>query len=154
MARHAREIAQVAEEARQVMDQLRQGSGDLVRTLTLVRGDGPEQTHVHARLPEEASALLIDILGFLARGQTVELIAGDAELTTQKAADLLGVSRPFLISRLLDTGRIPHRRTGGHRRIAFADVVQYRAERDAEARAAVDELTQLAQEMGLGYDKV
>jgi excisionase family DNA binding protein len=69
----------------------------------------------------------------------------------QEAADILHVSRPFLV-KLLEEGQIPYFRTGTHRRIHFQDVMAYKVRRDAERREALDELTRLGQEMGL-YDE-
>jgi len=81
-------------------------------------------------------------------GNAVRLIPHHAELTTGEAAELLNVSRPFVV-RLLDEGQIPSHRVGTHRRVMFKDVMTHKAEHRRARRAALDELTRLDQELGL-----
>jgi excisionase family DNA binding protein len=99
-------------------------------------------------VPREAAVLLAKVLGFLARGEGVNVIPDTAELTTQQAAEFLNVSRPYLI-KLLETGEIPFRLVGTHRRVRFRDLSEYKSRDDLDRRRAADELTQLSQELGL-----
>jgi len=103
-----------------------------------------------AELPKSVVDILRQAAHALARRKIVTIISLNRELTTQQAADLLGVSRPYLI-RLLDQGAIPYTKTGTHRRIAFDDVMRYKAARDAERKQALAELIRLNEELGL-YD--
>ncbi|HTK11304.1 MAG TPA: helix-turn-helix domain-containing protein [Ktedonobacteraceae bacterium] len=68
-----------------------------------------------------------------------------------EAANLLNVSRPFLI-KLLDQGTIPGIKVGTHRRIRYSDLQAYKKLRDAGQRKSLAELTQLSQDLGL-YDE-
>ena len=101
-------------------------------------------------LPAPAVQLLLDMLSEMARGNTVLLVPFQAELTTQQAADLLNVSRPFLIQ-LLEEKKIPYHKVGSHRRIYAEDVLGYKRAIDRERRKVLDELAQEAQELGMGY---
>jgi excisionase family DNA binding protein len=118
----------------------------LNRKLNVRIGETDEQIE----LPATAVRLLIDILSAMAEGNAVTLIPIHAELTTQQAADLLGVSRPFLVKQL-EEGLIPHRRIGTHRRILFSDLMKYKHEIDRRRTEALDELTKQAQELDMGY---
>lgn len=99
-------------------------------------------------LPREAVSLLAFILAQAADGRGVTVIPSHAELTTQQAADMLNVSRPYLI-KLLEAGEIPYRLVGKHRRITYEDLQEYKRRDDARRRAAADQLAELGQELGI-----
>jgi excisionase family DNA binding protein len=92
--------------------------------------------------------MFAQILALLASGQGVQVMPDAAELTTQQAADLLNVSRPYLIG-LLEAGEIPYRMVGTHRRIRFEDLREYKRRDDLKRRQAADALTNLSEELGL-----
>lgn len=100
-------------------------------------------------LPAPLYRALRQIVPLLARGAAIGLVPINAEVTTQEAADLLNVSRPYLI-KLLDEGRLPHRKVGTHRRILFRDLMAYKRRQDEQHRAALARMTALADEFG--YD--
>jgi excisionase family DNA binding protein len=102
-------------------------------------------------IPTSAIRLLVDILAELGEGNAVKVIPIHAELTTQEAADLLNVSRPHVV-KLLETNALKGHKTGKHRRILFADLMEYKNKRLAESEAAMDELTQQAQQLKMGYE--
>lgn len=105
--------------------------------------DGPEIVTV----PRVAVDLLIRVLANLAAGQGVTLVPAHAELTTQQAADILNVSRPYLI-KLLDDNKIEYRIVGTHRRIKASSLMDYKRRDDAARRHAADELAAMTREMG------
>jgi len=99
-------------------------------------------------VPREAAELLARVLAHMAAGEGVTVLPAHAELTTQQAADILNVSRPYLI-KLLDCGAIDYRLVGKHRRIRLDSLMDYVREDDRKRRQAADELSSLTQEMGL-----
>lgn len=110
------------------------------------KGKGQEQVS----LPTSALRLLVDILAQMAEGNAVTLIPSHAELTTQEAADLLNVSRPFFVS-LLEENKIPYRKVGTRRRILAKDVLDYKSKIDKARLKTLEKLTAQAQELDMGY---
>ena len=102
-------------------------------------------------LPAGALPVLKIILEAMAAGHGMTLIPQHAELTTMESADILNVSRPYLI-KLLEAGEISFRKVGRHRRIRMEDLMFYMEESDRKSRAAMDELVALSEELGL-YDE-
>ena len=119
----------------------------------------PEQDELHVMVPETgpADALVIPrplvemfgiVLAALAQGNGVQVTPLHAELTTFEAAEMLGVSRPYLI-KLLDAEKIPYRRVGRHRRIRLEDLVRYKRLDDSQRAEVLDELSRLGQELDI-----
>ncbi len=99
-------------------------------------------------VPRSALAALARVLESFAHGEGVTVVPAHAELTTQQAADVLNVSRPFLIG-LLDAGHIDYRTVGRHRRVKAASLIRYLREDDARHAAAADALAAEAHALGL-----
>ena len=102
------------------------------------------------QIPLTALMLLQRILTEMAAGNSVALYPLHSELTTQEAAELLGVSRPYLTG-LLNRKEIPCRKVGTHRRVLCEDLMKYKKEVDQQRSVALDELVAQAQELDMGY---
>jgi excisionase family DNA binding protein len=113
----------------------------------LVSSSGEE-----VELSESVFHLLHQLVHDLAQGNTVMVVPGRRELTTQEAADLLNVSRQYLVE-VLKAGGIPFTLVGTHRRIHFDDLMEYKSKRDAKCREGLSLLTKKSQELGL-YGKL
>ena len=105
---------------------------------------------VSLRVTPELENLLRQILESLAYGIPVRVVPLEAELTTGEAADILGVSRPYLV-RLLEEGAIPYHKVGTHRRIRAKDLLDYLERSRQQGKDLLDRLTAEAQELGLGF---
>ena len=101
-------------------------------------------------IPSDLVDALLLIVQQLKTGHGVSIAALRAEITTAEAAELLNVSRPFVI-KLLESGVMPFRKVGTHRRVRLVDVLEYRDRQDAVASAALDEMVRQAEKHGL-YD--
>lgn len=135
-----------------------QAAASAAKGLRHVLTNGAQQVEISARaddeatveVPREAFKLFLRILAEMANGNAVTIVPLHAELTTQQAADLLNVSRPFLVG-LLDEGVISHRMVGNRRRVRAEDVLSYKHKDERERGDVLDELARDAQELGLGY---
>ncbi|MGA3988756.1 helix-turn-helix domain-containing protein [Ralstonia nicotianae] len=130
------------------------------RTLAAVLATGAAVRQVDIRdssgrvrsvqMPAAALQLLQDVLDQIEKGCAVSVVPVHAELTTQEAAQMLGVSRPFLVQ-MLEKGDIPFHKIGTHRRVRYRDVVDYKKRLDAQRREALEALTEQAQALDMGY---
>ena len=101
-------------------------------------------------VPKMALELLRDLLSEMAQGNAVTVVPRHAELTTQEAANLLNVSRPFFVA-LLESTDIPFRQIGTQRRVRDEDLLAYQQERSTRSQSALDELTKQAHDLDMGY---
>ena len=99
-------------------------------------------------IPESLYEVLRRGVAVLKTGEAVEVVSSGSELTTQQAADLLNVSRPFLI-KLLERGDIAYRLSGTHRRIGLRELLRYRSQRSAMRLRALNELAREADDLGI-----
>lgn len=128
--------------------------GSIERALS---GQGDGQAHLigpdgdRSDLPPSLFAVLRRAVHELRLGNGVAILPVGAELTTREAAELLNVSRPFLI-KLLEGRKIPFRLVGAHRRVRVSDLLRYKARQDRERREVLKELAEEAEEFGF-YDE-
>ena len=117
-----------------------------IGTPALIAADGEPLS-----LPDTVYRLLKEIVRNMRLGRAIVLVPENQQLTTQRAADLLGVSRPHLI-KLVEAGVLPYHKAGSHRRIFLKDLLAYQKRRDEERKAALDRISKEAFESGL-YDR-
>ena len=106
--------------------------------------------HQQQSIPSPVRDVLIRILTHMEEGQAITIIPASHELTSQDAADLLGVSRQYMV-RLLEGGKLAFHRAGTHRRIYLQDLMAYKKERDRQRREALDQMAREEVEAGT-YD--
>lgn len=109
----------------------------------LVNADG-----TRLEVPGPVFDALVQVATAMARGQGVTVMPLNTLLTTQEAADLLGISRPTMV-RLLEDGELPHEQRGRHRRILLADLLDYQQQMRQERREALERMAHEGQESGL-----
>ena len=139
--------AEAAEAARSLAPLLRKKRGASEHVTVVAEGGGDEARVV---VPRAAFELFVRILGEMANGNAVTIVPVHAELTTQQAAELLNVSRPYMVT-LLEDGKMPFRMVGTRRRVRFEDLVRFKQQDEADREKVVDELTAEAQRLGLDY---
>ena len=103
-------------------------------------------------LPPSVYAVLMNVLDSMRQGGVISLVPVTQDLTTQEAAELLGVSRPYFV-KLLEAGGIAFHSTGTHRRVYLKDLLSYKEQRDRGRRTALDQMASEADAAGL-YDQV
>lgn len=111
----------------------------------MLKSDGQE-----IEIPSIVTKILYEIITILSKGGALTIIPMEKELTTQQAADILNVSRPFLVN-LLENGEIPFHKTGTHRKIFMKDLREYREQINKNRTNKINEIINLSQEYGL-YD--
>lgn len=130
----------------EALDQRAHASARKAQRFVLV---GP--TGKRISLPESAFVVLRRGAKMLSKGDAVTILPVSKDLTTQQAADILNMSRQYLVQ-LLDQGKIPHAKTGKHRRIRIADLLAFKKQRDKRRKSALAEISRIGQEMGGYFD--
>lgn len=115
--------------------------------ITLATTDGEHPT---VELPPAALKLIGQLLGAMSEGRPITLMPSKQEFSTVEAANFLNVSRPFVIKEI-EEGRLPHRKVGTHRRVAFEDLVAYAREMRKRQEGALERMAENARELGLDY---
>lgn len=145
-AEPSEEDARLALESSRRLAACKLGRSSSVR-IQLLTTRGESET---VAVPASAFRLLLRSLTEMSNGHAVTLIPTHAELTTQQAADLLNVSRPYIV-KLLDEGKLPSRTIGKFRRVRFGDLMAYKRKDDDKRAKILDRLSAEAQELGMGY---
>jgi len=99
-------------------------------------------------LPARAVEIIVDLLAAIMERKPFSVLPHEAEVTTKQAADVLNVSRPYLVG-LLEKGEIPHRMVGTHRRVLMTDLLNYKKKSDEGRRAAIARMVAESQKLGL-----
>lgn len=126
----------------------------LAKVLKQLKSEEPEieveETQEQIKIPIKALKLLSKILEAMSKGQPISIVPMATEVTTQKAAEMLGCSRPFLV-KLLEGGKIPFTKIGRHRRVKMEDVLAYKEKQKREQKQHLIDMMQNDEELGL-YD--
>ena len=136
------EMARAAQ--RRIMEALDHSQAAAI-TVTTTEGKRPS-----IKLPPSALKLIGQLLGAMSEGRPITLMPSKQELSTVEAANFLNVSRPFVIKEI-EAGRLPHRKVGAHRRVAFDDLVLYAREMRKRQESALERMAENARELGLDY---
>jgi len=141
-----RKEQRIAQESKEILNRI---AGKLKRSSKEIEIEisGENDT---IKIPASALKHLNTIIDLTAQGQAITVNPVDAEITTQEAANLLNVSRPFVV-KLLEERKIPHKMVGSHRRIKLKDLLVYKQQMEKEREEALTELTRISQELGLDY---
>jgi len=131
--------------AREVSRALESGAGEKKLRIEVSQA-GREVTTLD--LPPIITKLLMRMLAEMGKGHAVSLVPTETEITTQQAADMLNVSRPYLVG-MIDKGQLPARMVGNQRRLPLAAVIAYKRDNEAKRHDALTELAALDQELGL-----
>lgn len=117
---------------------------------SIIRDD--EASHIELSLSEGKKAeitllpalskTLLEVLRHIGSGRAVTIVPVNVHLSTQRAADLLNVSRPYFV-KLLENEKIPYTKVGRHRRVKAADVFAYKQQRDAVRDKALSDLAEM-----------
>jgi len=141
-----RKEQKIARENKEIFDRIAGNIKSSTKEIE-IKIKGEEDT---IKIPVSALKHLNTIMNLIAEGKAITVNPVDAEITTQEAADILLVSRPYVV-KLLENGKIPFRMVGSHRRIRLEDLLAYKEQMEKEREDALTELTRISQELDLDY---
>lgn len=118
--------------------------------IVLVSDDEDRDKAPVLELPPQALRFFADMLGLMAQRRPITLVPYKHELSTQEAAGFLNVSRPFVVKQI-ELGKLKCRKVGRHRRIEFEELTRFQAQLRQESEQALQDLTAMSQELGVGY---
>lgn len=142
LSKQDQELARIAQHC--VMKALDHSRAVAIRLTT----DSGEQPSIE--LPPASLKLIGQLLGAMSEGVPVVVMPARQEFTTVEAANFLNVSRPFVIKEI-EAGRLPSRKVGTHRRVAFDDLQAYVRKMREQQEAALQRMADNARELGLDY---
>lgn len=122
-----------------------QGEGSL-RLVT----DGGASGEIELELSRPVLQALQKVLELMERGEEVDIVARERELTTTEAAELLNVSRPYVVQ-LMESGELPFRKVGSHRRVEAGDVVEYKRRQKSASRKSLAALADEDEKLDTEY---
>lgn len=126
----------------------------LVSVIEQLKSENPEieieETNERIKIPLSALRFLSEILKAMSQGKPFSLVPVATEVTTQKAAEILGCSRPHIV-KLLEEGAIDYTKVGKHRRVKFEDVMRYKKEMKKIQKQHIIDIMKSDEELGL-YD--
>jgi excisionase family DNA binding protein len=121
------------------------------KVVLIAEDDGKEREPVTLSLPPIALRVMARVLALMGERKPLMLVPRDHELTTQEVANMLNVSRPFVIKEI-EAQRLKCHMVGSHRRIAYEDALRYKDDIRKAQEIALQDLVDDAQELGLGYN--
>jgi len=109
-----------------------------------------EESGEQVTIPDKAFLILVDVLSNMSEGKSITILPSETEISTQQAADMLNMSRPHLV-KLLESGKIPYKKVGNHRRLLLNDLIEFKEKLRQNRENQLIFLAKQAQEFNLGY---
>ena len=109
-----------------------------------------EESGEQVTIPDKAFFILLDVLSNMSEGKSITIMPSETELSSRQAAEMLNMSRPHLV-KLLESGKMPFKKVGSHRRVLLNDVIEYKEKLRQNREDQLTFLAKQAQQLNLGY---
>lgn len=109
-----------------------------------------EESGEQVTIPDKAFFILLDVLSTMSEGKSITIMPSETELSSRQAAEMLNMSRPHLV-KLLESGKMPFKKVGSHRRVLLNDVIEYKEKLRQNREDQLTFLAEQAQQLNLGY---